>query len=202
MKKRGRYAKVERTVKSGADDPWYAPAMYSDKRAAECYAAITSVDTVARELEQKWGIGKLEALATPQLAVEFAQARANFNEAANGDDVKYLVQKANNMIAGLKALEQQAISRGHKPSDAEAWYAVAPPDVGEYAFAIVRDASDAVAVDREVYPRVYTLDEVARIISHYETSMLKKAKEVFPNSQITKIGSNDKKDDPNDPIPF
>ena len=202
MKKRGRYAKVERTKKSGNDDPWYAPAMYSDQRAGAAYAAIQSVDEVARRLEQKWGIGKLEALATPQLAVQFHQCRANFNEAANGDDVQYLVQKANNMIEGLNALEAQAIKHGHSPSDIDVWYAIAPSDIGGHAYAIVKDASDAAAVDRDQYPRVYTLDEIARIIASFEKPIVRKAKDVFPNAEITKIGSNNKKDDPNDPIPF
>ena len=39
-----------------------APKMFSDERRHEVSAAVNSVDEVARNLEQKWGIGKLERL--------------------------------------------------------------------------------------------------------------------------------------------
>ena len=58
-----------------AGDSWKAPAMWSDKRSDICNAAIRSVDKIARDLEMKWGIGKLEELAPPKLAVAFEQAR-------------------------------------------------------------------------------------------------------------------------------
>jgi len=198
-----RYNKVKRTrKKDDAEERWTAPAMWSDNRSEVCRAAVNSVDKVARDLENKWGIGKLQELAPPKLAVAFERARQNFSDAANGDDHNYLVQKANNLIEGWQALERKAIKNGFSPTDAEVWYAIAPEDQGEYKFAIVKHASDVAAVDRDAHPRVYTLDEIARIISHYETSMLVKAKEVFPNAQITKIGDNTNKEPPNDPIPF
>lgn len=203
MPVRSRYNKVKRERKTDdAEEQWFAPAMWSDKRSEICRAAVNSVDKVARDLEQRWGIGKLEELASPKLAVQFEQARQNFSDAANGDDHNYLVQKAENLITGWKALEAQAIKNGHSPDDAEVWYAIAPEDVGEYTFAIVKNASDAAAVDREKYPRVYSLDEVARIIHNFENSMIRKAKEIFPNSTITKIGDNTNKEPLNDPIPF
>lgn len=199
----GRYTKVKRKPKVNKnEEAWKAPNMYSDRRRDVVVAAINSVDAVAREMEMKWGIGKLEELASPKLAVQFERARQNFSEAANGDDEQYLVQKAENLVKGWKALEAQALKNGFSPDDAQVWYAVAPDDVGEYTFAVVRYASDAAAVDREKYPRVYTLDEVARIIYNFETSMVRKAKQVFPNAEITKIGNNDKKEPLNDPIPF
>ena len=203
MPVRSRYNKVKKQRKNDdAEEQWFAPAMWSDKRSEICRAAVNSVDKVARDLEQRWGIGKLEELASPKLAVQFEQARQNFSEAANGDDHNYLVQKADNLITGWKALEAQAIKNGHSPDDAEVWYAIAPEDVGEYTFAIVKNGSDAAVVDREKYPRVYSLDEVARIIHNFENSMIRKAKEVFPNSTITKIGDSTNKEPPNDPIPF
>lgn len=198
-----RYNKVKRQrKKDDAEGQWFAPAMYGDKRAEVVRAAVNSVDKVARDLEMKWGIGKLEELAPPKLAVGFEQARQNFQDAAQGDDHNRLVDKANNLIKGWQTLEASALKRGHKPTDAEVWFAIAPEDVGEYKFAIVKHGSDAAIVDRDVYPRVYTLDEVARIIHNFENSMVRKAKEVFPDSTITKIGNNENKEPPNDPIPF
>lgn len=197
-----RYNKVKRTRKhSDAEESWKAPAMWSDKRSEVVRAAVNSVDKIARDLECKWGIGKLEELAPPKLAVAFEQARQNFSDAANGDDHNYLVQKANNLIEGWKALERSALKNGRNPADEDVWYAIAPPDVGGKAFAIVKHSSDAAAVDRNKYPRVYSLDEVARILAKFEIPLIEEIKTVFPNSKVTKIGSNSK-DDFNDPIPF
>tara|TARA_R110001606_G_scaffold56420_2_gene136827 strand:- start:1982 stop:2614 length:633 start_codon:yes stop_codon:yes gene_type:complete len=185
-----------------AGDSWKAPAMWSDKRSDICNAAIRSVDKIARDLEMKWGIGKLEELAPPKLAVAFEQARQNFSDAANGDDHNYLVQKADNLIQGWKAVEAYAIKNGRTPADEEVWYAIAPPDAGEYNFAIVKNGADAASVDREKYSKVYTLDEICRIIQKFETDMIAKTKKLFPNATITKISTSNNKDISNDEIPF
>ena len=50
-------------------------------------AAVRSLDAVARDAEVRWGIGKLESLADPELAARFEQARVRLNAALNGDDV-------------------------------------------------------------------------------------------------------------------
>ena len=197
-----RYNKAKRTKNNNADEVWFAPAMWGDKRAEVCQAAANSVDKIARNLENKWGIGKLQELATPNLAVKFEQARQNFSDAINGNDVQYLVSKANNLIDGWKALERYALKNGFKPGTEEVWYAIAPEDQGEYKFAIVKHAADTAAVDRTKYPRVYTLDEIARIINAFETPTIQSTKENFPNSTITKIGGTNDKEQYNDPIPF
>ena len=185
-----------------ADDSWKAPLMWSDKRSDICNAAVASVDKVARDLEMRWGIGKLEELAPPKLAVAFEQARQNFNDAANGDDHKYLVQKADNLIQGWKAVEAYAIKNGRNPGDAEVWYAIAPPDAGGDKFAIIKHAADSASVDRTEYPKVYTLDEIARIIKAFETDMISKTKELFPDARITNIMPSTKKVILDDEIPF
>ena len=93
-----KYARIKRKPKiSTADDRFAAPAMFSDNRHDTVCAAINSVDQKARQLEQHWGIGKLERLAAPKLAVAFEQARQNFQDACQGDDSNYLTQKANNL---------------------------------------------------------------------------------------------------------
>lgn len=176
--------------------------MFSDKRSDICYAAIRSVDKVARDLEMKWGIGKLEELAPPKLAVAFEQARQNFSDAALGDDHNYLVQKADNLIQGWKAVEAYAVKNGNTPGDADVWYAIAPPDAGGDKFAIVKHAADTAAVDRTEYPKVYSLDEICRIIKAVETDMIAKTKELFPDARITNIMPSTKKVILDDEIPF
>lgn len=202
---KSRYAKVKRNPKkSTAGESYTAPAMYGDNRSETVRAAINSVDQVARTLEQRWGIGKLERLAPPKLAVAVEQARQNFSAAAQGDDSNYLVQKANNLIEGWKALEKVALKNGHKPADAKVWYFVAPEDAGGKPYAIVDHASDTAAVDMDAVERVYSLDEICRIIKQFESTklgtMTAAVKDHFPNAKITK--TKHQKENPNDPIPF
>jgi hypothetical protein len=188
-----RYSEPKKSRKKVvADDSWKAPAMFSDKRSDICYAAIKSVDKVARDLETRWGIGKLEELAPPKLAVAFEQARQNFSDAALGDDHNYLVQKADNLIQGWKAVEAYAIKNGNNP----------PPDAGGEKFAIVKHEADTAAVDRTEYPKVYSLDEICRIIKAVETDMIAKTKELFPDARITNIMPSTKKVILDDEIPF
>tara|TARA_B100001287_G_scaffold107686_3_gene90725 strand:- start:3221 stop:3838 length:618 start_codon:yes stop_codon:yes gene_type:complete len=196
----GRYNRIKRRRKQDDAIERFTPsAMWSDSRAEICRAAVNSVDAVARELEMKWGIGKLEELAPPNLAVKFEQARQNFSEACHLDDSDYLVQKANNLITGWRKLETTAIEAGHKPGSAEVWYGIAPPDCGEYNFAIVKWGSDAAAIDRDKYPIVYTLDEVCRIIKSFQQPLVEAAKKEFKDSKIINIKTGG---DLNDPIPF
>ena len=195
-----RYNKSKRSRQKtySTEEGYKAPAMYSDARRNEVSAAVNSVDEVARNLEQKWGIGKLERLAPPKLAVAFARATENFNAACEGDDLKYLIAKCDNLIDGWKALEATAIKNGHNPTDVDVWFAVAPPDQGSYSFALVKHPADLASVSKEDAERAYSMDEVIRIINDWESRMVKEVKEHFPKSHITKIETKEF----NDEIPF
>lgn len=206
----GRYSKTRAKPKKKDEDTWYPPAMWSDSRYKIIRAAIDSLDEVARKLEQRWGIGKLERIAPPALSVKFEQARQNFNDACHGDDHNYLVQKADNLITGWKALERYAEKNGHQPSDERIWYAIAPDDAGGKPFAIIQDGSVAKLVDPESVTRTYTLDEVCRFIKFWEekNSLANAVKDTFHGSEITAIKKRGKKDDKkeeaffDDEIPF
>ncbi|MGB1189893.1 MAG: hypothetical protein ACPG4A_06675 [Pseudomonadales bacterium] len=164
------------------------------------------MDEIARQLEQRWGIGRLERLAPPELAVKFAQARQNFNDACDQDDHNYLVQKANNLVAGWKALEKSAERNGHDPADPRVWYFHAPSDaLGGKPYAIVEQSGDHTRVDPDTVMRVYSLDEICRIIAHWEASnnLANATKDHFPGAEIKSIEvENNSKEFYNDEIPF
>ena len=195
-----RYNKSKRSRQKtySTEEGYKAPSMYSDARRNEVSAAVNTVDEVARNLEQKWGIGKLERLAPPKLAVAFQRATDNFNAACEGDDLNYLIAKCENLIDGWKALEATAIKNGHTPTDVDVWFAVAPPDEGSYSFALVKHPADLASVSKEDAQRAYSLDEVCRIINHWETKMVTEVKDHFPKAEIINI--KDFKDDTE--IPF
>jgi len=199
------YARVKRKPKKSKEDEGYkAPPMFSEKGDDTAMAAINSVDQVARQLEQRFGLGKLERLAAPKLAVAFEQARQNFNDAIQGDDSSYLVQKANNLIEGWKALERSAIKDGHKPQSSKVWEFYAPEDVGGQKYAIVDEVSDAASVEGDT--RIYTLDEVARVIIGWENTklglMAAATKQNFPDAQIKSVKYKKTNEVIDDEIPF
>ena len=206
---KSRYANVKRNSKDkkkDADESWSAPAMWSDDRYKVVKSAFDAVDEVARQMQHKWGIGKLERLASPQLAISFNRARVNFSDAANGDCEKYMAQKAANLIAGWKALEASAKKNGFNPDDGRVMYLIAPDDAGGGSYAIIGHSCDSKAVTEPV-ERVYTADEVIRILKRWEGThfgdMTSKVKEHFPDAEISKLDStNINEKDYDDPIPF
>ena len=205
---KGRYSKTKVQRKNDDKDKWFAPSMWADQRYPIVKAALDSVDEVARTLEQRWGIGRLERLAPPELAVKFEQARQNFNHACSDqDDHNYMVQKANNLIKGWKALEKSAEKNGHSPADPKVLYFRAPDDMDGKPYAIVEQSGDYKRVEPDTVKRVYSLDEICRIIQFWEEKMsaVNQVKDIFPGSHITSVkpkkeGKDEKFFD--DEIPF
>tara|TARA_A200000113_G_scaffold166167_1_gene150792 strand:+ start:1615 stop:2265 length:651 start_codon:yes stop_codon:yes gene_type:complete len=157
-------------------------------------AVVATLEDIAKSLVQRWGRGKLERLASPQLAVAFQQAKQNYEKAVQDDDINYIAQKAKNLIQGWQALEKYAKKQGHKPEASQVWYAIAPIELNAFTYAIVRDSSDMQFVDKESADRVYTLDEIAWILQKYETKnkAATEIKDLFAGSEIKGIGEYDK----------
>lgn len=206
---KGRYSRAKGRTKHKSDneDVWFSPNMWGDHRYPIVKAALESVDEVARTLEQRWGIGRLQRIAPPDLAVKFAQATENFNEACNQDDHNYMVQKANNLIAGWKALERSAEKNGFSPADPKVLYLRAPDDALDgKPFAIIEHSGDYKRIEPDTVTRIYTIDEICRFIQFWEekNSMANTVKDTFPGSQITSIKpNNENKEEPfDDEIPF
>lgn len=190
----GKWSKVKRKDSHDAES---VPDMYNrQSSAASINAALRSLDAVAREAEQKWGIGKLEQLADPALAVRFEQARTRLNHALRSDDVADVVARCNDMIKGWKVLEKKAIEAGHKPDKTEAWFHVG--DSGE-KYAFVKDASDANLLEGYI---VYCLSDIVRLLSaNYKT--VSEVKRLWPGSEVTKVKPIKKqKEIFDDDIPF
>lgn len=157
-------------------------------------AIVATLEDVALRLVQRWGRGKLERLASPQLAVAFQQAKQNYEKATLDNDVKYIAQKAKNLIQGWQALEKYAKQQGHKPEPSKVWYAIAPIECDAFTYAIVRDQSDMQFVDKESADRTYTLDEIARILHKFEDNnkAATEIKDLFAGSEIVGTGYYDK----------
>ena len=200
MGARGRYSRTKAKPKRDDKDTWFSPPMWADHRYKIIQAAINSMDEVARRIEQRWGIGRVERLASPALAVKFAQAQQNFAEACNQDDHKYLVQKCENLIKGWEALERYAEKQGHKPSDPRIWYIRAPDDCDGKPYALIENSGDHKLVDPESVTRTYTIDEICRFIKFWEekNDLVNAVKDTFHGAHVTSIKPTEEKNNGKD----
>ena len=180
-------------------DSEYAPIpdMYNHAGKAQVInAAVRSLDAVARDAEVRWGIGKLESLADPELAARFEQARVRLNAALNGEDVNEVVARCKDMIKGWKVIEKRVREAGHQPADMRVWYHKSD-DGRTYAF--VQDPADATLVEKGAV--AYSLDEVVRLLDQrYQT--ISTVKEHWPGAEVTKVKPKNTEKDFQDDIPF
>ena len=174
------------------------PKMYEDQeKAAVIRASLSSVDKIARDMEQRWGVGKLEQLADPALATRFEQARQNFNHALGQESITEVVAKAEDMIRGWKILEKKVLEAGYKPECERVWFMVGD-DGKKYAF--VNDSSDHVHFDKDV--TVVSMEEVLMVFEAHYKELYGEVKKHFPGAKMVEIKKNDEKEVFDDELPF
>lgn len=145
-------------------------------------AAITGLDRDVRELERRWGAGRLVVLADDLLREKFTRQARRLNELIRGDAPAHeVLPHIEATRRGWQALEAAALAAGHQPSPPEVWE-VALAD-GTVA-AIVRtnaEAGQVAASGRAV--SVYTLAEIATLLARFP--QLATAKKTFPGAKLT-----------------
>jgi hypothetical protein len=70
--------------------------------------ALKPLDRLAREMELKWGAGRLPALVEPELASLFGKAKDKLNEAIQCNDPDMIVRRVQVMIRGWEKLDAVA----------------------------------------------------------------------------------------------
>ena len=163
-------------------------------------AAIVGLDRDARDLERRWGVGRLIVLADDLLRERFIRQRRKLDQLIDGDaPAAEVIPHVEATRRGWHALERAALAAGHAPN---------PPDVWEVRLsdgsvvAIARDNADAsqVAADGRQLT-VYTLDEIARLIERFP--QIATAKRTFPGATVTAISTRPPIDwDRGDDIPW
>ncbi len=78
--------------------------------------AMKPLDRLAREMELKWGAGRLPALVEPELASLFGKARDKLNEAIQCNDPDVIVRRVQVMIRGWEKLDAVASAATPKVS--------------------------------------------------------------------------------------
>ena len=136
-------------------------------------------------MERVWGVGRLRLLVDPPLREKFDRQRFLFNQAIQNGDLEAVRRESARMIAAWRTLDGAAQAAGKQPLAREVWE-VALTD-GSVA-AIVPDAVHAVQVVAEGRKlAVYTLDEIARLLSEYRAIVATKLS--FPGATVTAVRS-------------
>jgi len=146
-------------------------------------AALDGVDVVAVAMEDKWGNGRLRLLVDTPLREKFDRQRYLLNMAVTNGALADVLREAPRMVNAYKALNMAAdlAKAVRKPDDV---WEVTLED-GSVA-AIAKDYDSRLAKGRAV--AVYTLDEIAHILSSYQATH--KAKLTWPGATVVRVGKS------------
>ena len=134
-------------------------------------AAIEETDIVAREMERKWGVGRLRLLVGEELRDKFDRQRYLFNQAIYHGDLEAVRREARRMASAWKALDRAAEAVGRLALPVDVWEAPLPSgrvlalcrtDLDARVLAATRDGRDTV---------VWSLEEVVRVIGSTDELM-------------------------------
>ena len=160
-------------------------------------AIVDGLDQLSREMERKWGVGRLRLLVSDLLRAKFDAQKDKLDAALLTERETYIRTQADGMKRAWAALDKIAREAGEQPLSPEAWECVLP-GTGEIV-SIVRTEAEADHICREC--RVFTLDEIARVIEGLPDAVLE-AKQVFPGTLVTRVSKPKIDWERGDDLPF
>ena len=163
----------------------------SPEDAAVLQAYFEGVQARRDEVERKWGVGRVELLASDDLRAKWRRQQATWSKvyadawAADGfltrDQLQAVQDKAASMKRGYDALDAAAEEAGHRPL--KPWVWEIPMLTGEVAALVQTDAEAAHVLAEGRYLVVYTLAEVRNVLAALPDA-LSLAKQVFPGARL------------------
>jgi hypothetical protein len=152
------------------------PGMYIAGR-----AALDEADALEVELELKWGRDRLRLLVSTELREKFDRQRFLTSQARWKGDLEDVKRESQRMVKAWKALDKAAEESGAEILDPAIWEVCL--DDGTVA-TIVKEphmANRILAEGRRI--NVYTLEEIAMLLSHYKDVLAVKL--AFPGAEVT-----------------
>lgn len=115
------------------------------------HPSLETLDHVAAEMEQLWGIGRLRLLVSEFLRIKFDAQADKLNAAIDENHPDFISVQAEGMRRAWLALDKAAREAGHRPLDPNVWEAFLP--TAGVAVAIVRTEAEshALAKDRVAF---------------------------------------------------
>jgi hypothetical protein len=149
-------------------------------------ATVLSVDEVAREMERRWGVGRLVRLVSPATLVRFRQAHALWTQAYSHDrNVAETERTSAMMIRAWKVLDAEARASGHAELAPTVWEG--RTEDGR-VLVITRTSEEALAIAATADDRarsIWTVDELARCTAMFE--QISTIKCCFPGAIVTAV---------------
>ena len=158
--------------------------------------ALKPLDRLAREMELKWGPGRLPGLVDAELAHKFGSAKDKLNEAIQCNDPDMLLRRVEVMLRGWKKLDDVAMANGaDKIPLGTLGYTH-----GGRAYVVVLEPLDY-DVARQAAPAGATVVAMGELIEAYKivAGRIAGVLEAFPGAQIKVACAPSKLDDD---IPF
>jgi hypothetical protein len=145
-------------------------------------AALDGVDALATEMERKWGCDRLRLLLSDETREKFDRQRVKLNHAIRSGELIDIQREAARMTLAWHVADTEATMRNALPLAPNAWEVVLPD--GSVAVLVQGnpEANAVLAQGRQL--AVYTLEEVAQLLHHYQT--VKAAKLTFPGATVFK----------------
>lgn len=156
-------------------------------------SVIYRVDEIARQMETKWGMGRLPALVPIDLATRFRAQARKFNQATQDYDCHEIRKHGEAMERAWAALDATATSAGAEPLPHDVWEARGP-DGSVVLIARTADEARKAMFDRKC--SAWSLDEIAKAMAAFPELM--KLKTVFPGAEVTSFRRDPY--DPTDPL--
>jgi hypothetical protein len=146
--------------------------------------ATKPFDRVARDMERKWGIGRLETLVPAAMAQKFGGAIAHMHAAIEAGKPAEARAAAENAMRGLAAMDAAAEASGAAKADLR----VLEFEIDGFKGGILHD-DDAWPAAQAARPdlRLYSLREVAVALRGATPPAVDAIKAAFPGAQIVDI---------------
>lgn len=155
---------------------------------------VLTVDAHAQEMNRRWGYNRLPHIVPIEWTERFVEQKRRWQLACFEccgsplqADLDRVRTQGDAMLRAYAKLEELALAGGMAP---------AQPGVWEFELSngqpvmLVRTDAEVAQVDRPAHVRVWTLEEVARIIERWPELVL--AKQLFPEAQVIQVRTSQK----------
>ena len=143
---------------------------------------VDSLDIVALQMEEKWGVDRLRLLVAQELREKFDRQRYLTNQAVWHGELEDVRRECRRMVKAWMALDRAAEAAGASRMAGGVWECAGASGA---VYALVRHPSDARAVKADGRRlQVYTLEEIANLLDQFPA--LVKVKDAFPGASVVR----------------
>lgn len=145
-------------------------------------AILDVVDRRGRDMDERWGIGRLPSLVPIEWAQRFASQKRKFSDAVWSWKAQDAQTHGEAMLRAYAKLDELAVEAGHQPTPPEQWEFMS----GDSLVILVRDRKQMNQVQTGGRRcQIWSLDEVEEVIRKHP--MLALAKDEFQGAEIVNI---------------